>query len=113
MYPASAPAWLAAVLASLLALGCAPAPRRDNPVTAGENGGESGGESTSNGATGGASGGPTGGGSGGSSSKPDAKPANPLAPGKSMTCDTPPLAVPTQHIEAECAFGPTTGACAG
>jgi hypothetical protein len=50
---------------------------------------------------------------GGSSGTPDAGPVNPLTPGKTMTCDTPPLAVPTQHIEAECAFGASTGACTG
>jgi hypothetical protein len=38
---------------------------------------------------------------------------NPLVANHVMTCDTPPLAVPTQHIEAECAFGPTTGQCKG
>jgi len=38
---------------------------------------------------------------------------SPLAANHVMTCDTPPLAVPTQHIEAECAFGPTTGQCKG
>jgi hypothetical protein len=38
---------------------------------------------------------------------------SPLAVNHVMTCDTPPLAVPTQHIEAECAFGPTTGQCKG
>jgi hypothetical protein len=50
---------------------------------------------------------------GGSSGTPDAGPGNPLVPGKTMACDSPPLAVPTQHIEAECAFGPSTGNCAG
>jgi len=53
------------------------------------------------------------GGSGGSSTTPDAGPQNPLVAGKSMSCETPPLAVPTQHVEAECAFGPTTGNCSG
>ncbi|HEX7598669.1 MAG TPA: hypothetical protein VF518_10680, partial [Polyangia bacterium] len=38
---------------------------------------------------------------------------NPLPPNKVMTCDTPALAVPTQHIEAECAFGATSGNCKG
>jgi hypothetical protein len=38
---------------------------------------------------------------------------SPLIVNHIMTCDTPPLAVPTQHIEAECAFGPTTGSCKG
>jgi hypothetical protein len=43
----------------------------------------------------------------------DAAVPSPLAVNHVMTCDTPPLAVPTQHIEAECAFGPTTGQCKG
>jgi hypothetical protein len=43
----------------------------------------------------------------------DAAVPSPLAANHVMTCDTPPLAVPTQHIEAECAFGPTTGQCKG
>ena len=38
---------------------------------------------------------------------------NPLIVNHVMTCDTPPLAVPTQHIEAECAFGAATGNCKG
>jgi hypothetical protein len=32
---------------------------------------------------------------------------------KVMTCDTPVRAVSTQHIEAECAFGPSKGKCNG
>jgi hypothetical protein len=36
-----------------------------------------------------------------------------LAPNKVMTCEAPGLAVATQHIEAECAFGATTGNCTG
>ena len=36
-----------------------------------------------------------------------------LAPNKVMTCEAPGLAVATQHIEAECAFGATTGNCKG
>jgi hypothetical protein len=57
-------------------------------------------------------------GGGGSGGTPDASTAgdadvvaNPLVVNHVMTCDTPPPAVPTQHIEAECAFGPTTGQC--
>jgi hypothetical protein len=49
----------------------------------------------------------------GTSGSPDAGPQNTLSPDKSMSCETPPLAVPTQHVEAECAFGPTSGNCAG
>jgi len=64
-----------------------------------------------------ASGGIGGGGAGGAQdagSAGDASvAANPLVSGHTMTCDTPPLAVPTQHIEAECAFGATTGNCKG
>jgi hypothetical protein len=60
----------------------------------------------------GAAGGVTGlaGGSGGTS-KSTAKTT--LEPNKVMTCEAPGLAVATQHIEAECAFGATTGACKG
>ena len=36
-----------------------------------------------------------------------------LEPGKTMACEKVPLAVATQHIEAECAVGPTKGACKG
>lgn len=56
-----------------------------------------------------------GGSSGGAGTRTtaDAAPANPLVTGKSMTCESPGLAVTTQRIEAECAFGPTTGNCAG
>lgn len=59
-------------------------------------------------------------GAGGSGGNPDASTAadasivaNPLVANHTMTCDPPLLAVPTQHIEAECAFGPTTGQCKG
>jgi hypothetical protein len=123
-------------LAAVVALGCSPPGRQgtDDPGggssgsggqaggapvggaaggdTAGRAGPSSGGAAGA-GDQGGAHAGGAGGGSGGTSGTPDAAPANPLVPGKSMTCDTPPLAVPTQHIEAECAFGPTTGNCAG
>ncbi len=64
-------------------------------------------------------GGATGGGSGSGDAGDAAAPSdaglvgNPLVINQVMTCDTPPLAVPTQHIEAECAFGPSTGACKG
>ena len=61
----------------------------------------------------GGAGGTTTTGTGGTSGTPDAGPGNPLVPGRSMSCESPPLAVPTQHIEAECAFGPTAGNCAG
>ena len=36
-----------------------------------------------------------------------------LQPNKVMTCETPGLAVATQRIEAECAFGVSTGNCKG
>ena len=44
----------------------------------------------------------------GSGTKKDSLPA-----GKTMTCEAAGSAVSTQHIEAECAFGPTTGNCQG
>jgi hypothetical protein len=107
------------------------------PSTAGGNGGsgsgvggisgnggltETGGTSNG-GSSGGGIGGVGGAGSGGNGGKSgggtdaglvaDTAAASPLAANHVMTCDTPPLAVPTQHIEAECAFGPTTGQCKG
>jgi hypothetical protein len=60
----------------------------------------------------GTGGGPSSGGTDAGTAADGAVPS-PLAVNHVMTCDTPPLAVPTQHIEAECAFGPTTGACKG
>ena len=82
-------------------------------------GGPGGGASGSSG-LGGTSSGGSGGGASGSAGSPDAGTrgdaslaTNPLAVNHTMTCDTPPLAVPTQHIEAECAFSPTTGQCKG
>jgi hypothetical protein len=77
---------------------------------AGADGGRipSGGGSTESGGT---SGGTSSGGSAGTPT--DAGLPSPLAANHIMACDSPPLAVPTQHIEAECAFGPTTGACTG
>lgn len=132
MYHAVARVALAATLTSMLALGCAKSNQQGRDGTnvspAGGGTGQSGGAGDGTGGSGdsrsgggaggsggagaaGAKGGATG--AGGSSSQPDAAPANPLVPGKSMTCETPPLAVPTQHIEAECAFGPTTGSCSG
>jgi hypothetical protein len=38
---------------------------------------------------------------------------NPLVPNKVMTCESPGLVVPTQHIEAECAVSATSGSCKG
>jgi hypothetical protein len=40
-------------------------------------------------------------------------PANPLLPNQTMSCPTPPLAVPTQHLEAECALAPDGASCRG
>ncbi len=64
-------------------------------------------------ATGGAGGGGSGGTQDANTAGDASVVANPLVANHVMTCDTPPLAVPTQHIEAECAFGPTTGQCKG
>ena len=71
-------------------------------------------------ATGGAGGAPrdgsagASGGAGSSGTTPaDAGPANPLMPNQSMSCETPPTAVPTQHLEAECALAPDGPSCAG
>jgi Carbohydrate binding module (family 6)/Glycosyl hydrolase family 9/Cellulase N-terminal ig-like domain len=89
----------------------------------GSGGANTGGAST--GSTTATGGGGAAGGTGGSGGTSDAGPpsdasindanvvTNPLVVNHVMTCDTPPLAVPTQHIEAECAFGPTTGKCTG
>jgi hypothetical protein len=54
-------------------------------------------------------------GSGGSpdAGPPDLGPPNPLVPDQTMTCETPPLAVATQHLEAECALAPDGAACNG
>jgi hypothetical protein len=58
------------------------------------------------------SGGSANGGSGrGGSTQSTASPT--LQPNKVMTCEAPGLAVATQRIEAECAFGATTGSCKG
>jgi hypothetical protein len=43
----------------------------------------------------------------------DVGPANPLLPNQTMSCETPPLAVPTQHLEAECALAPDGASCGG
>ena len=75
-------------------------------------GGSSGNTGTGGGGKLGTGGGPSSGGADAGTSS-DAAVPSPLAVNHVMTCDTPPLAVPTQHIEAECAFGPTTGACKG
>jgi len=121
----------------LLLLGCRPVDNSPGGVgsgagnTAGENGGsvpsgggilagggstKIGGISSDNGGTTGNGGNGSGGNSGGGAdagTAPNAAVPSPLAINNVMTCDTPPLAVPTQHIEAECAFGPTTGQCTG
>lgn len=62
---------------------------------------------------GGASSGARPDGSAGGNVPDTARPANPLQPGKSMSCESPGLAVAPQHIEAECAFGATSGTCTG
>jgi hypothetical protein len=87
--------------------------------TGGTSGFGNGGGSGSSGGTSGIGGSGGNNGSGGKSGGADAgivadaTVPGPLAVNHVMTCDTPPLAVPTQHIEAECAFGPTTGQCKG
>ncbi|HJX65646.1 MAG TPA: carbohydrate-binding protein, partial [Polyangia bacterium] len=67
------------------------------------------GQAGSGGNLAGAAGGVTGG--SGGTSKSTARTT--LQPNKVMTCEAPGLAVATQRIEAECAFGSTTGNCKG
>ena len=50
---------------------------------------------------------------GGSDAAASSAPRATLAPNKVMTCEAPGLAVATQHIEAECAFGASKGKCSG
>jgi len=97
-----------APLVALLVAGCASTPR-----SSGGDGGTSGAGGAGGEATAGTGGKGAGGFAGSGGGAPDAAPANPLVAGKSMTCESPGLAVATQHIEAECAFGPAIGNCSG
>jgi hypothetical protein len=116
--------------ASLLLLACRPVGNSVSDAAGGNGGSGSGGvgaqggggvaETGGNGGIGAGGGGSGNGGNGGqlaigtdAGTAADAAVPSPLAANHVMTCDTPPLAVPTQHIEAECAFGPTTGQCKG
>jgi hypothetical protein len=124
------------LLAALGVVGCAPAGNRSRPGSTDANGGSNaGGSSVTDrgvagsgaGGTGGArpSGGATsagdqggtqgdagaGGRDGAGAATPDAGPASPLLPSQTMPCETPPLAVPTQHLEAECALAPDGASC--
>lgn len=44
---------------------------------------------------------------------PDLGPPNPLVPDRTMACEAPALAVPTQRLEAECALAPDGASCVG
>jgi hypothetical protein len=102
----------AAPVLALVVSACVPAQRPSGGNGGADgSGGASGGASTATNAGGKSPGGSAG--SGGSAGPDAATPANPLKPGNSMTCESPGLAVATQHIEAECAFGPSTGNCTG
>ncbi len=100
-----------APLVALLVAGCASTPGRSSGGDGGASG--AGGTTDDAGAAAGSGGQAAGESAGSGGAIVDAAPANPLTLGKSMTCESPGLAVATQHIEAECAFGPTIGNCTG
>jgi len=108
---------VANVADSEIGTGGASEPGGTGGAAAGSGNTSNGGGTSGSGGSSHAGGGIGGGGSGGTQDAGSAVDAggvpHPLVANHVMTCDTPPLAVPTQHIEAECAFGPTTGNCKG